>query len=297
MENFVQGKVIKSISSFHYVDIGKEVYECKSKGILKFKNKNICVGDIVEIEILDENQKKGSILKVFDRKNFLKRPVISNVTKAILVFAAKNPNPNLSLIDRFLILANREDIDILLIINKTDLDDENIFEKIKDKYKHLDIKIIGISAKYDDDINLIKNEIKNNTTIIAGPSGSGKSTLINKIANFNQKTNDVSEKIGRGKHTTRYVELLKIDEDTYLADSPGFSSIDIDEFDEFDLKDEFMEFVKYEADCKFSSNCLHLNEPDCMVKKAVGEGKISTLRYESYVQLQNEIKDSKRRKY
>lgn len=292
----MRGKIIKSISSFHYVDTGEQVYECKARGILKFKNKMVCVGDYVEIEVTDEKDNEGSIINVFERKNYLKRPVIANITQAILLFATKNPNPNLSLIDRFLILANRENVDILLLINKKDLDDSNIFSTILEKYKNLDITIRAINA-LEDDLCDIKELIKGHTSIVAGPSGSGKSTFINKIAGLSQKTGDVSNKIGRGRHTTRYVELLKLDDETYLADSPGFSSIDLNEFDEYELKNEFEEFLQYDYECKFSSNCIHINEPGCRVKEAVENGEISRLRYESYVQLQKEVSESRRNKY
>lgn len=292
----MNGIVIKAISSFYYVDVNDEVFECKAKGLFKHKNTSICVGDEVEISVIDYDNKKGNIVKILPRINYLKRPVISNVTQAMIVFSVTSPDLNLSLLDRFLIIAQRENLETVIVLNKIDLDDNYIINKVRDYYKNTDYKIFAISAKGNVNIEELKSLLKNNKTIIAGPSGVGKSTLINKLIGTKQKTSDVSEKIGRGRHTTRYVEFIKIDKNSYLADSPGFSSIDLNEIDKEDLKNEFYEFHEYDIDCKFGSNCVHINEPDCLVKKAVKEGNISEDRYLSYVQLYNEIKNFNGRK-
>lgn len=292
----MKGTIIKAISSFYYVDTEDAVYECKARGIFKHKSKELFVGDEVEIEIIDPENKKGTVTEIFPRKNLLKRPPIANVTQAILVFSLKNPDPNLSLIDRFLILAQRENLEIAIVLNKSDLD-EDTGREIQDCYLPLGYPVIMISAIQKENTDEIGKLLNGHISIVAGPSGAGKSTLINALIKTDLKTGNVSEKIGRGRHTTRYVELIKINEESYIADSPGFSSIELNEIEENHLKEEFIEFHDYDIDCKFGAKCLHENEPNCMVKQAVENGKISSLRYKSYIQLLNEIRENKRRSF
>lgn len=291
------GVIIKSISSFYYVDTGSEIYECRARGIFKHTNQKLFAGDRVEFEVTDANEKEGSIIKVFDRRNLLIRPPIANATQAILVFSIKNPDPNLSLIDRFLVLAQKEGLDIVIALNKIDLDQAGEAEKIQKTYGSIGYPVIPISAENKINIDKLQKYIKNNITILAGPSGSGKSSTINALIQTELKTGEVSEKIGRGRHTTRYVELIKIEEGSYIADSPGFSSIDLYDTEETELKEYFVEFHEFDIDCKFGSGCLHENEPECGVKKALEDKRITKERYESYLQLLNEIRSNKRRFY
>ena len=289
------GLITKSISSFYYVDTGEAVYECRARGIFKHTNQKLFAGDRVEFEVTDEKEKQGNITKLFDRKNLLIRPPIANATQAMLVFSIKNPDPNLSLIDRFLVLAQKENLDIIIALNKTDLDHEGLVENIQNIYRSIGYPVIPISAEKGENIEQLKQYMADHITILAGPSGSGKSSTINALIQSDLKTGKVSERIGRGRHTTRYVELIKVSENTYLADSPGFSSIDLYDTEETELKEYFVEFHEYDIDCKFETGCLHENEPDCSVKEAVKNKEISKERYESYLQLLNEIRNTKRR--
>ena len=289
------GLITKSISSFYYVDTGEAVYECRARGIFKHTNQKLFAGDRVEFEVTDEKEKQGNITKLFDRKNLLIRPPIANATQAMLVFSIKNPDPNLSLIDRFLVLAQKENLDIIIALNKTDLDNEGLVENIQNIYRSIGYPVIPISAEKGENIEQLKQYMADHITILAGPSGSGKSSTINALIQSDLKTGKVSERIGRGRHTTRYVELIKVSENTYLADSPGFSSIDLYDTEETELKEYFVEFHEYDIDCKLGAGCLHENEPDCSVKEAVKNKEISKERYESYLQLLNEIRNTKRR--
>lgn len=291
------GIITKSISSFYYVDTGKEIYECRARGIFKLKNINLYAGDRVEFEVLDEEKKLGNISKLFDRKNLMIRPAIANATKAILIFSVKSPDPNLSLIDRFLVLAQKENLDVVIVLNKIDLDQEGIADRIKKIYGSIGYPVIPISAEEGTNVEKLKKHLENDITVFAGPSGSGKSSTINALIETDLKTGEVSEKIGRGKHTTRHVELIKVGEGSYIADSPGFSSIDLYDTEERDLKEYFVEFHEFDIDCKFAIGCLHENEPDCKVKEAVEEGLISKERYQIYLQLLEEIRSEKRRYY
>lgn len=291
------GTIVRAISSFYYVEVGEKIYECKARGIFKHKSKSLFVGDKVQIDILDEANKKANIVEMLPRINLLKRPPIANVTQAILGFALKNPDPNLSLIDRFLVLAQQQELEIVIVLNKMDIDDAHLAEFIKSCYEPLGYPVIPISATDGTNIEEVRKYLSNHISIVAGPSGAGKSTLINALIKTDLKTGDVSEKIGRGRHTTRYVELIPIDEYSYIADSPGFSSIDLNELDEFELRESFGEFHEYDTDCKFGANCLHENEPECQVKWAVENEKLSKQRYKSYLQLLNEIREHRRRNY
>lgn len=295
----MKGTIVKAISSFYYVEIENKIYECRTTGSFKHKNIELAVGDKVEISVTDEANSKGMVIKAFNRRNFMNRPPIANITQAILVFSIKSPDPNLSLIDRFIVTAYSERVDVVICLNKVDLNTDNILEKITENYSKTGHPVIPVCAESGYNIDAVKKYLKGNTTIVAGPSGAGKSTLINKLVeNVQLKTGEVSAKIGRGKHTTRYIELLKIDEDSFIADSPGFSSINLDKVEERDLKEYFLEFHEYDTDCKFGNKCFHENEPGCMVKDAVEKTLIPAKRYESYLQLLKEIREqNKRRNY
>ena len=292
----IKGRIIKGIGGFYYIDTNEEIYECKARGIFRKKKITPLVGDMVMISVVDEAEKKGVIEDILERDSELLRPPIANVTKAIIVFAIKNPDPNLSLLDRFIILAEKENLELIICINKIDLDEENNFQKILEIYRNTDYKIIPVSKKQNINIELLKEEIKDNIIVFAGPSGVGKSSLLNCIdSKLKLETGKISEKIKRGKHTTRHAELMKLDLGGMVADTPGFSSLSLDDFDELELKEYFVEFEKYSSDCKFYKNCMHENEPACAVKEALSKGEISKERYDSYIQLLTEIRENKRR--
>lgn len=290
----IEGKIIKGIGGFYYVDDGKDLYECRARGIFRKEKMTPLVGDDVLISIVDFDNKKGMVEKIKKRKSELIRPAIANVDKALIVFAVKNPSPNLSLLDRFIVLAEKENLEVVIILTKIDLDDENTLDEIKNIYQDA-YKVIPVSTKEKIGIEKVKEELKNSVVVFAGPSGVGKSSLLNEIdKNFNLQTGDVSEKIKRGKHTTRHAELLKLGENSMVADTPGFSSLVLDDIKEDELKEYFIEFDKFD-ECKFGNRCIHENEPNCSVKEAVKENKIEKKRYDSYIQLLNEIRNKKRR--
>lgn len=291
----IEGRIIKGIGGFYYIETEKGLYECRARGIFRKNKITPLVGDFVKISVVDEDNKKGVVEEIQERKTELVRPPIANVNKALIVFAVKNPTPHLSLLDRFIVLAERENLEIVIILTKIDLDDDNTFEKIKNIYEPCGYKVIGVSNLEKKNIDKVKEELKDNTVVFAGPSGVGKSSLLNEIdKNFKLKTGDVSDKIKRGKHTTRHAELFELEFGGMVADTPGFSSLTLDDIEDVDLKDYFIEFDNYD-DCKFGSRCIHQNEPNCAVKEAVENGEIPKERYESYIQLLNEIRQGKRR--
>ena len=291
----IEGRIIKGIGGFYYVDTDNGLYECRARGIFRKNKITPLVGDFVKISVVDEENKKGVVEEIAERETELVRPPIANVNKALIVFAVKNPTPHLSLLDRFIVLAERENLEIVIILTKIDLDDDNTFEKIKNIYEPCGYKVIGVSNLEKKNIDKVKEELKDNTVVFAGPSGVGKSSLLNEIdKDFKLKTGDVSDKIKRGKHTTRHAELFELEFGGMVADTPGFSSLTLDDIEDVDLKDYFIEFDNYD-DCKFGSRCIHQNEPNCAVKEAVENGEIPKERYESYIQLLNEIRQGKRR--
>lgn len=292
----INGKIIKGIGGFYYVDTEKGLYECRARGIFRKNKITPLVGDRVSISVVDEENKKGVVEEIEKRDTELVRPPIANVDKALIVFAIKNPSPNLSLLDRFIVLAEKENLEIVIVFTKVDLDaDGELLEELKSIYEVSGYKVIPVSNKLKLNIDKIKEELKENTVVFAGPSGVGKSSLLNEVdKNFELKTGEVSDKIKRGKHTTRHAELLKLECGGMVADTPGFSSLTLDDIDESELKEYFIEFDKYD-DCRFGSRCIHENEPSCAVKEAVENGEISKKRYESYIQLLNEIRSGKRR--
>ena len=291
----IEGRIIKGIGGFYYIETEKGLYECRARGIFRKNKITPLVGDFVKISVVDEDNKKGVVEEIQERKTELVRPPIANVNKALIVFAVKNPTPHLSLLDRFIDLAERENLEIVIILTKIDLDDDNTFEKIKNIYEPCGYKVIGVSNLENKNIDKVKEELKDNTVVFAGPSGVGKSSLLNQIdSNIQLKTGDVSDKIKRGKHTTRHAELFELKFGGMVADTPGFSSLTLDDIEDIDLKDYFIEFEDYD-DCKFGSRCIHQNEPNCAVKEAVENGEIPKERYESYIQLLNEIRQGKRR--
>ncbi|WP_270504576.1 ribosome small subunit-dependent GTPase A [Paraclostridium sordellii] len=292
----LEGIIIKGIGGFYYIDTDKGVYECRARGIFRKDKITPLVGDHVKMSIVDEENKKGVLEEIEKRDTELVRPPIANVNKAIIVFAIKNPNPNLSLLDRFIVLAERECLEIVIVLTKSDLATDEELEKLKNIYEVSGYKVIPVSNNKELNIDKVKEELKGNIVVFAGPSGVGKSTLLNNIdSKFQLQTGEVSDKIKRGKHTTRHAELLKLECGGMVADTPGFSSLTLDDIEENELKDYFIEFEDFSDKCKFGGRCMHENEPSCGVKNAVKENKISKERYESYLQLLNEKRQGKRR--
>ena len=291
----MQGKIVKGIAGFYYVHVVEfGLYECKAKGVFRKEKIKPLVGDNVEIDVLDEAEKKGNIVEVLERKNELIRPAVANIDQALVVFAVTKPNPHFNLLDRFLIMMESKGIPVVLCFNKKDIAKEPEIQHLKEIYESCGYQMIFTSALGKENIENVKQLLRGKTTAIAGPSGVGKSSLINIFQpDANMETGTISEKIERGKHTTRHSELICIEEDTYIMDTPGFSSLYTNDFEKEELKYYFTEFEPYEGKCKFQG-CDHVHEPNCAVKAALEEGKIHHIRYENYLEMYNELKEKRR---
>ena len=293
------GKIIKGVGGFYYVHLHDNfIYECKAKGVFRNQNIKPMVGDDVEIDIINEEEKTGNIISIKERQNSLIRPAVSNISQAIIIFALANPKPNYNLLDRFLIMMKQRNIKTIICFNKSDLVGKNYVSDIKNIYISCGYEVIVSSFNDCTDkseaAEKIKKILKNKTTVLAGPSGVGKSTIVNAVCpNREVKTGEISDKIKRGKHTTRHTELMYIEDDTYILDTPGFSSLYVGDMEPEELKYYYNEFEDFEGKCRFNG-CIHINEPDCAVKKALNEEKISSLRYDNYKQLYNELKEKRK---
>ena len=291
----MQGRIIRGIAGFYYVHVPeKGNYECKAKGIFRKNKLKPLVGDFVRLSILDEENKKGNIDEVLDRENELIRPAVANIDQALVIFAIKKPEPNLNLLDRFLIMMEQKEIPCILVFNKSDLASEEEKQALREIYTGSGCKILFISAKHDQGVEEIREVLKGKTSTVAGPSGVGKSSLINKLqSDVNMETGSISEKIERGKHTTRHTEFIPIGDDTYIMDTPGFSSLAVFDMEKEELEQFYPEFDEYRDTCRFNG-CSHTHEPGCGVKEAIEEGKISIERYENYKLIYEELKNKKK---
>lgn len=291
----MQGKIIRGIAGFYYVHVPEiGILECKAKGIFRKNKLKPLVGDLVEVSVLDEENKKGNIDEVLERKNELIRPAVANIDQAVVIFAVKKPEPNLNLLDRFLIMMQQKDIPCILVFNKSDLATEEEKQKLQECYKNSGCEILFISAKQDQGMEEVKKLLVGKTSTVAGPSGVGKSSLINKLqSGVNMETGSISEKIERGKHTTRHTEFIPIGEDTFIMDTPGFSSLAVFDMEKEDLEQFYPEFDEYRENCRFNG-CSHTHEPGCQVKEAIEEGNISKERYENYKLIYEELKNRKK---
>lgn len=284
------GIIIKGIGGFYYVETSEGLFECKARGVFRKSGIKPLAGDRVLISINDKAE--NTIEKIYDRKNSLDRPPVANVDKLFIVSSVCEPKPVLLIIDRLTALAVINDIEPIVVFTKTDLDDASEYVEI---YKKAGIKSFAVSCVNGDGVELIKNEIKGCISSFCGNTGVGKSSLLNAIdSSLSLKTGEISGKLGRGRHTTRHSEMIKI-EDGYVADTPGFSSFDIEE-NEIILKDDlpyaFKEFRDYIGECKFTS-CLHVKDKGCRILQAVEDGDIPVSRHESYCAMMEEAKSVK----
>lgn len=291
----MQGKIIKGIAGFYYVHVeGQGVYECKAKGIFRKERVKPLVGDNVDVDVLDDKEKLGNIRRILPRKSALIRPAVANVDQALILFAIVKPDPNFNLLDRFLIRMERQDLPTIICFNKQDIATAKEKESLRRAYETCGYQVLFISALENEGVESVRKLLSGKTTTLAGPSGVGKSSLINKLSPMaNMETGAISEKIERGRHTTRHSEIIALGDETYIVDTPGFTSLDISEITKEELGRYYPEFVQYEPECKFRG-CAHMSEPSCGVKEAVEKGKISRVRYENYRMLYQELKEVKR---
>lgn len=281
----MEGIIIKGIGGFYYIKTDEGIIECKARGKFRYNSLKPMVGDRVTIKV--ENG-KGVIEDIHERSSELIRPTVANVTQAFVVFAIKNPDINLDLLNRFLTLCEYNDIHAVVCLNKEDLCTEEEKENLKELINDIGYEVLFINAKEGKGFDALKERLEHNITVLCGPSGAGKSTLLNSfIDREHMETGSVSEKIGRGKHTTRHSELIDVD-NGYLVDTPGFTTLDVTFIDRDSLKYCFPEFNDYNNLCKFNG-CNHYKEPKCAVKEAVEEDKINKLRYEFYIKTLEEI--------
>lgn len=289
------GKILKGIAGFYYVHAADgNLYECKAKGVFRNKKLKPLVGDDVDITILDETERKGNIDEILPRKNALVRPSVANVDQALVLFSITHPEPNLNLLDRFLVMMEVQEVPVNVCFNKIDLTGDEKMLELKRIYETAGYPVYFTSTCENQGIEKIQALVQGKTTVLAGPSGVGKSSLTNLLyPQAEMETGTISEKIQRGKHTTRHSELFDIGTNTYMMDTPGFSSMYIEDMECGHLKDYFPEFESYEENCRFLG-CVHIGERDCGVKDAVEEGKISRNRYENYRLLYQELKEKRR---
>lgn len=290
------GKIIKGISGFYYVYVeGAGLYECKAKGAFRKQKIKPLVGDNVEIAVIDEANKLGNVEKILPRKNELIRPAVSNIDMALVIFASAKPDSNFNLLDRFLCMMEYQKVPVTICFNKIDLVDQEKLKEYSGIYEPAGYNVIFTCTKTKEGLGSIRSLLEGKTTTVAGPSGVGKSSIINCLqSDITMETGTISEKIERGKHTTRHSEIIPVSHDTYIMDTPGFSSMDVPGFEKEDLWTCYPEFVRHEPYCRFIG-CSHINEPDCGVKAAVEDGEISPVRYENYKLLYEELKN--RHKY
>ncbi|CDA91821.1 putative ribosome biogenesis GTPase RsgA [Ruminococcus sp. CAG:563] len=287
----IDGIIIKGIGGFYYVEAADGIiYECKARGVFRKEKITPLAGDRVEISV-DENN-KNSIDKIYERRNMFKRPPIANVDKLVIVSSVCDPRPNLLIIDRLTAVAVYKNVEPIIVFTKNDLQSADKYIEI---YKNAGFKTFAVSNETGEGIGEIKAVIENGVCVFTGNSGVGKSSLINRMyPDFALETGEISKKLGRGRHTTRHVELLKIN-NGYIADTPGFSSLDF-ETNDLIKKDElafcFPDFSDYIDSCKFST-CAHVNDKGCRLIEAVNNGDVMRSRHESYVTMYNEVKDIK----
>ncbi len=295
----MQGKILKGISGFYYVYVVESgIYECRAKGVFRLQHIKPLVGDTVEIAVISEEEKTGNVEKILPRKNELFRPAVANIDLALVVFAAASPKPNLNLLDRYLVSMQMQQIPSLVCFNK--MEQVTLEQRIElaGIYEACGYPVRLISVKEQEGIegkNGLRQALRGKTVAACGPSGVGKSSLINLLQpQALMETGEISRKIARGKQTTRHTQLICTEDDTYIMDTPGFSSLFLPEMEKEQLQQYYPEFAAPASRCRFQG-CSHISEPDCGVRRALEEGSIHPVRYDNYRQLYEELKG--RRKY
>lgn len=288
----MQGQIVRAINGFYYVKTAEGILECKAKGKFRLDGIMPLVGDYVSIE--KEEDGYDVIAEIKERKNELIRPRVSNIDILLIIVSAKKPKPDFMLVDKLIIEAQRNDIEPVICINKTDIAKQGIIDDIKSQYALCELH--EVSAETEQGIDQLKEIMHGKTSCLAGQSAVGKTSILNAICNTDRETGTTSKKTGRGKHTTREVNLIEIDDDSLVLDTPGFSVLGIEDLSPEDLKYYYKEFSPYEDKCYYNG-CMHYKEPDCGVKNAVEDSKINSMRYERYINLLEELIQKEKRKY
>lgn len=299
--NSLSGKIIKGIGGFYYVAAQDGVlYECKARGAFRNMKIKPLVGDNVHIDIIDRENNLGNITGILPRFNSLIRPEVANVDQTVIIFAVSEPEPNFNLLDRFLVSMEKCGVKALICFNKLDLRMHEVSDRADEildicrSYEMSGYETFFISASEGRGLPELKQRIHGRTTVFAGPSGVGKSSTLNALCpGAGAKTGEVSEKIKRGRHTTRHSELMMVDESTYIMDTPGFGSLYVDGIEAGDLKEYFPDIAVYTGRCRFNM-CNHVSEPGCLVKQAVQEKRLSRIRYDNYVMLYKDLKEKRK---
>jgi ribosome biogenesis GTPase len=291
----LEGRIIKGIGGFYYVDAARTLYECRARGLFRKQGRTPLVGDIVDIEPIQEKEGTAYLVDIHERKSCLVRPAVANADQVVLIFSVSNPSPRRELIDRFLVNMEMQDIETILCISKMDLEGEtDAVERLRNVYEKAGYHTHAISNKTGEGIEELKDMLHGKTTVLSGPSGVGKSSLINSITQeYRMEVGGISEKIGRGKNTTRHAEIIPLDDESYIIDTPGYSSLDIMCKEAGELQHYMREFEGFIGGCRFAG-CAHISEPDCSIKQAVADGQISEERYKSYAGIYEEIKSRRR---
>lgn len=293
----MKGKIIENISNIYKVKIKDKIYTTTARGKLKKNEITPVVGDYVKVTVEDEKNKIAVIEKIEDRKNYIKRPKIANITQIILVLSSKNPKPDLLMLDKQLAFAEYIGIKAIIVLNKTDLDKSEEFRKIKNIYNQIGYTVVLTEAKNGIGIEELKKYLEGNINAFSGNSGVGKSTLINKLFDREMTLEgEISKKNKKGKNTTTAIKLYEINNNTYIADTPGFATFDICEIESKELYKYFREFPQYEKDCEFIG-CTHIKEKECGIKNAVQNKQINNDRYVRFCKIYNELKEKEERKW
>lgn len=291
------GIITKGIGGFYYVSSEAGMYECRARGIFRKNELHPLVGDNVVFSVTDEVLKKGSVDQIKERRSILVRPAVANVNQLVMVIATRSPEPDLLLLDKLLVTAENNGMKAVVCINKSDLDITGASEAMRKTYTEAGYEVLETSSKENKGFDALRAVLKGHISVFAGQSGVGKSTLLNIIMDtMVMKTGDLSDRIGRGKHTTRHAELIELEGGGYVVDTPGFSSFELSNMAYTELQHLYPEFGVHIRDCRYTG-CSHLNETECGIKDAVKNGQISKSRYDRYVELYNILKQEDDMKY
>lgn len=292
------GTIIKGISGFYYVSSDDDgIYECKARGIFRKDELTPLVGDRVLFSVTESLKKKGNIEEIKERSSFLERPAVANTDQLIAVIAIKSPEPDMLLMDKLLVTAGMKEINTVICINKTDLDEENVMEEMSEPYIKAGYRVIGTSSVSNTGFDELRMVLTGRISVFAGQSGVGKSTLLNRIMNtMVMETGGLSRKTERGRHTTRHVELISLADGGFVVDTPGFSLFELSGITHTELQYHYPEFREHIGRCRFTG-CSHVDEPGCSVKTAVDNKQVNGGRYARYTELYAILRQKDEMKY